>query len=79
MPFAKEHSAPLPLRADGLLDLRIVLDERSGEVFAADGEGVISDLIFPDSNGDGISLFAGGDIPVCSLTVCPLGNSSRRS
>ena len=49
-------------------------------MFAAEGEGVISDLIFPDSNGDGISLFAGGgDIPVRSLTVCPLWNSSRRS
>jgi fructan beta-fructosidase len=59
-PFAQAHAAPMHLRADGTIDLRLYFDECSVEVFANDGEVVLSDLIFPDPSSEGLALFAEG-------------------
>jgi fructan beta-fructosidase len=47
--FGAVHTAPFRPGADGFVDLRIVVDSCSIEVFADDGTVVITDLIFPDS------------------------------
>ena len=46
--FAGIHRAPLRA-VNGKVSLRILLDTSSVEIFANDGESVISDKIFPDS------------------------------
>ena len=57
--FASVETAPLTPRA-GLLTLRIFVDKSLVEVFANDGERVITDQIFPTGSAGGISLFAEG-------------------
>lgn len=42
------------------LDLRILVDASSIEVFGADGQVVLTDQIFPDSTSTGVSAFATG-------------------
>jgi fructan beta-fructosidase len=55
--FAARHSAPLPL-ADGQLKLRVFVDANSVEVFANDGERVLTEQIFPDPGSTGAQLYA---------------------
>ncbi|WP_243650145.1 MULTISPECIES: GH32 C-terminal domain-containing protein [unclassified Curtobacterium] len=57
--FASRSEAPLQL-ARGGLDLRILVDASSIEVFGADGQVVLTDQIFPDSTSTGVSAFATG-------------------
>ena len=57
--FAGVHHAPLEL-SDGAVRLRILVDRSSVEVFADDGARVISDLVFPRADSDGVALFADG-------------------
>ncbi|MGG1518043.1 glycoside hydrolase family 32 protein [Paenibacillus oryzisoli] len=55
--FAEKVSAPLKLR-DGKLKLRLYVDSASLEVFANDGETVISSIMFPDPTSSGLSVEA---------------------
>jgi len=55
--LSPRHTAPLPL-PDGTLTLTILVDWSSIEVFAGDGQAVISDLIFPDPESRGIEVYA---------------------
>ncbi|GHO49534.1 glycoside hydrolase family 32 protein [Ktedonospora formicarum] len=67
--FAGRHSAPLVLH-DATLTLHIFVDTSSIEVFANDGERVISDLIFPNPTSQGLSLYArNGAVTLLSLVV----------
>jgi levanase len=67
--FSGVHSAPLRLR-DGTLNLRILIDKSIVEVFAEDGERVLTDLVYPATSSDGIKVFAeGGSASLDALTV----------
>lgn len=55
--FAAEHTAPLPA-GDGPLRLEVVVDVSSVEVFAGDGEVVLTDQVFPDPASTGLVLHA---------------------
>jgi sucrose-6-phosphate hydrolase SacC (GH32 family) len=57
--FAGIHSAPLRVRR-GKIDLRILVDHSIVEVFANDGERVLSDLVYPATASDDVELFAAG-------------------
>jgi levanase len=67
--FAGVHSAPLRVHGDEL-DLRILVDHSIVEVFANHGERVLTDLVYPAMDSDGIALFAeGGTAVVQELVV----------
>ncbi|WP_172253723.1 GH32 C-terminal domain-containing protein [Saccharibacillus deserti] len=55
---------------NGILKLRIFVDESSAEVFAGEGRTVFSDLIFPDAASRGMSFYAqGGEVKIRSIRV----------
>lgn len=54
-----ERRAAVPLR-EGKLSLRIFVDKSSVEVFAGDGEVVMTARIYPGLNSQGIGLFSEG-------------------
>lgn len=65
------HKAPLP--SANTVKLHVFVDWSSVEVFANEGETVISERIFPSAESKGIELFAdGGDARIQSLQVCSL-------
>ncbi|HVJ46733.1 MAG TPA: glycoside hydrolase family 32 protein, partial [Luteolibacter sp.] len=53
--FSGRHAAPLELK-QGMLELRIITDDCSVEVFADDGARVITDLIFPSESSQGLAF-----------------------
>lgn len=55
--FAAEHTAPL-LAREALLRLEVVVDVSSVEVFAGDGEVVLTDQVFPDPASTGLAVYA---------------------
>ncbi|MFI8321648.1 GH32 C-terminal domain-containing protein [Streptomyces sp. NPDC085529] len=57
--FPGVQRAPLTAR-NGKIELRILVDRSSVEVFGGEGEAVITDQIFPSPDSDGIRLFAEG-------------------
>ena len=69
--FPAVHTAPLRGAADGsLIELRVLVDRSSVEVFADDGRAVLTDLVFPDPTSRGVSLAWSGPEPrVTHLTV----------
>ena len=70
--FAARHSAPLTAKG-GRVHLRILVDWSSVQVFADNGEAVLTDLIYPAPTSDGLALYAdGGTAQLKSLTVYPL-------
>ena len=70
--FPAATSAPLRLH-DGRLDLRILVDRSSVEVFAEDGTVVFTDQIFPKLESDAMGVFAlQGEARIDSLSVTPL-------
>jgi len=52
-------AAAVPL-TDGKLNLTIVVDGYSVEVFAGDGKVVLSTLVFPPAGDDKVAVFSGG-------------------
>jgi sucrose-6-phosphate hydrolase SacC (GH32 family) len=59
---------------NGELHLEILVDNSSLEVFAGDGAGVYTTMIYPGLGADGLTLFAkGGDFRVKELTIWNLG------
>ena len=77
--FAGAHEAPMRVK-DGRLRLHLFLDTSSLEVFAADGESVLTDLILPTSSRRQLEVFAGRDadrLRVRSLEVWELSRAWR--
>ncbi|MET8505638.1 GH32 C-terminal domain-containing protein [Streptomyces sp. NPDC004787] len=68
--FPGVQRAPLSPRADGRIELRVLVDWSSVEVFGGAGEAVITDQIFPGPSSDGLRLFAeGGTARLDAATV----------
>ena len=68
--FAGRHSGPLDLNSDGNIQLRILVDACSVEVFGNSGETVITDLVFPDSNSNEVELYSEGG--TCRVVTCQI-------
>lgn len=72
--FGSRQTAPVPLH--GALTLRILLDRASLEVFAVNGERVLSEQIFPAASSLGLRAYAkGGAATLRSLDVWELSSS----
>jgi fructan beta-fructosidase len=70
--FSGRHTAALPIE-DGRVRLHAFVDWSSVEVFAADGQVVVTDQIFPAFESDGVELYArGGTAHLVSLDAWPL-------
>ncbi|KAH8744440.1 glycosyl hydrolase [Diaporthe sp. PMI_573] len=64
------HNATFSARSDGVVNLRVLVDECSIEVFGGEGQVVFSELIFPNTASDGLALTTdGGDIALGSVEV----------
>ncbi|WP_152679686.1 glycoside hydrolase family 32 protein [Paenibacillus sp. IHB B 3415] len=75
--FAAKHQAPL-LPVDNRVRMSIFMDWSSIEVFGGDGTAVISDMIFPASESNGLELYAvGGNVKLVSLQINELGSIWR--
>ncbi len=75
--FPAVHRAKLKLQ-DRELKLKIYLDSSSVEVFSADGQVSISDLVYPDPTSTGIGTFAdGGTARLKSFTAKTLGDAIK--
>jgi fructan beta-fructosidase len=73
--FAAVHSAPL--RAGDVVRLEVYVDIASVEVFAGDGEVVLTDQIFPSADSTALAVFAeGGAAVLTSLEIAPLSDAS---
>ncbi|WP_219834551.1 glycoside hydrolase family 32 protein [Paenibacillus sp. R14(2021)] len=73
--FAGRHSVKLE-PVDGRVQLRVYVDRSSVEVFAGDGQAVITDLIFPDPGAQGLELFAGaGNAVLHTLEIYALSSA----
>lgn len=60
--------APLVVKQDGSINLRIFMDTTSVELFVNDGEQVITNRIYPDANSNQFNLFTrGGKVCVNSI------------
>jgi fructan beta-fructosidase len=78
---SSRHVAPLRI-TNGILKIRFLLDTSSLEVFAQDGETVLTDLIFPSAGQRWISLSSEGGnalaIPKMEgITICKLRSAVR--
>jgi fructan beta-fructosidase len=60
--FAARHEAPLRI-TDGRVTLRLLLDTSSLEIFAQNGETVMTELIFPTAGPRRLSLTSDGEAP----------------
>jgi fructan beta-fructosidase len=70
--FTGRQVAPLPIE-NGRVRLHVFVDWSSIEVFAGQGEVVITDQIFPAPESDGVALYArGGTARLASLDAWPL-------
>ncbi|GIX05579.1 MAG: hypothetical protein KatS3mg114_1448 [Planctomycetaceae bacterium] len=61
--FPKRQVAPLP-DAEGPVTLHLIIDRCSLEVFAQEGETVITSLVFPEEDAQGLSLQGDSQAPV---------------
>lgn len=76
--FAEQVSAPLKLK-NGKLKLQFFVDEASLEVFANDGEAVVSNLIFPDPTSNRLDLTAlEGTVTLEKAQFYPMGTVWRK-
>jgi beta-fructofuranosidase len=67
--------APLVVKQDGTINLRIFMDTTSIELFINDGVQVITNRIYPDSNSNQFNLFTtGGKVCVNSIESWKLGS-----
>ena len=77
--FAERRAAPLAPRR-GLIKLHIFLDRSSVEIFANDGERVMTEQIFASTGSDGIELYAkGGSARLQSLDLWELQSAVPRA
>jgi fructan beta-fructosidase len=71
--FPGRHAAKLEQKAG--VELRVFVDRSSVEVFANNGERVLSERIYPPPGSDGIELYANGPGgKVASLTIWELNS-----
>jgi fructan beta-fructosidase len=71
--FAGAYSAPLATTVAGTIKLRVLVDASSVEVFGNQGETVLTNLVYPKQDSDGVELFAsGGAARVVSCKAWPL-------
>lgn len=71
--FSGRREAPLPLAADGLLRLRVIVDQGLVEVFADDGAVCLTEQVFPPVDAQVLRLCAtGGLAQLHQATVWPL-------
>jgi sucrose-6-phosphate hydrolase SacC (GH32 family) len=64
------HVATFSPDANGVVRLRVLVDECSVEVYGGEGQAVISNLIFPDTASDGLALSTeGGNADLQSVEV----------
>ncbi|KAL2105919.1 hypothetical protein VUR80DRAFT_7546 [Thermomyces stellatus] len=64
------HATALKPDSSGAVQLRALVDECSVEVYGGEGQAVISNLIFPDTASDGLSLTTtGGNVDLQSVEV----------
>jgi sucrose-6-phosphate hydrolase SacC (GH32 family) len=64
------HTVSLSPDANGVVELRVLVDECSVEVFGGGGQVVISDLIFPSATSDGLYLSTvGGNVVLQTVDV----------
>jgi sucrose-6-phosphate hydrolase SacC (GH32 family) len=78
--FAAVHRAPLRI-VRGEMNLRAILDTSSIEVFAQDGETVMTDLILPPTPELSFALKTegrGSECRIATLTVGPLKSATAR-
>lgn len=72
-------SMPLEPREDGTIELHILVDRSTVEIFANDGDRTMTNLAFPDWDSTGVSLFAENgaakveELVVYDLDPQPLG------
>lgn len=67
--FPGKHEAPLR-PSGGAVELRMLVDRSSVEVFGGGGTAVITDLIFPPKGATGLTLYArGGSARLASLSA----------
>jgi sucrose-6-phosphate hydrolase SacC (GH32 family) len=72
--FPGRHGAKLEQNAT--IKLRVFVDRSSVEVFANNGERVLSERIYPPPGSDGIELYAhAGDSKIVSLTIWELNST----
>ena len=69
--FGTVNSAPL-VRKDGPVELRIIVDTSSVEVFVDDGEQVLTSLLFPAPVGSSLEFFGRAQSTISSLELWPL-------
>ena len=71
-----EFSEDSGLKGDGALTrVQILVDKSSLEVFFNDGEKVLTTYIYPDEDGNILSVFAkGGGITIKSLKIWDLSS-----
>jgi levanase len=73
--FPARISAPLELTRQGQLQLRILVDRSSIEVFAEHGRVVMTELIFPKPNGRRIAVYSeGGKLGGVSVRIWTLAS-----
>ncbi|MRX72801.1 hypothetical protein GJU40_11655 [Bacillus lacus] len=74
--FGAKHTVSMQ-PVEGKIGLRLLIDQTSVEVFANDGQVVMTDQIFPYPNSDGLELYStNGSVKVTSLTVYPMKGAS---
>lgn len=73
--FAGKHAAHLKLEADEL-QLQIFVDQSSLEVFAQNGQVVMTDLIYPSFESDGLEVYAIGGTVQVTAQIWELNSSS---
>jgi fructan beta-fructosidase len=76
--FSKLQVAPI-LGTDQVVSLKIYLDQSSIEIFVDDGTTVFTDLIFPASPYDTVSLQTDKEIDLNSATVYELRSIWERT
>ncbi|PNP73763.1 hypothetical protein FNYG_12953 [Fusarium nygamai] len=76
--FPGVYYAPLPIR-DGKVELRILLDWSSVEVFGGSGEEAITAQIFPPDSSTGVSLFSVGVVKDVKIEVHSVSSAWRGS
>ena len=68
----RRYARPVQPR-HGVIELRILVDWSSVEVFVGGGEAVITELIFPSAGSDALSVYAiGGSVAVDAIEVWQL-------
>ncbi|MEV6207336.1 GH32 C-terminal domain-containing protein [Kitasatospora sp. NPDC051914] len=76
--FPGVQTAPLKPQG-GKVHIRVVVDRSSVEVFGGQGQAVITDQIFPDTDSQGVRLFAeGGTAKLDDLELWHLGSYRSR-